>query len=73
LIGYAEEPLIICKSLVPQVKRGFNNICEKILGSEEAAVDAYLQLEAFRRKKELSAMTWPSRRSIRCLHTSGGS
>jgi hypothetical protein len=51
LIGYAEEPLTISKSLVPQVKRGFNNICEKILGSEEAAVEAYLQLEAFRRKE----------------------
>jgi hypothetical protein len=34
-----------------QVKKGFNNICEKILGSEDAAVQAYLQLEAFRRKE----------------------
>ena len=33
------------------MKKGFNNICEKILGREEAAVDAYLQLEAFRRKE----------------------
>jgi hypothetical protein len=33
------------------VKKGFNNICEKILGSEDAAVQAYLQLEAFRRKE----------------------
>ena len=33
------------------MKKGFNNICEKILGSEEAAVEAYLQLEAFRRKE----------------------
>lgn len=38
-------------SSVLQVKRGFNNVCEKILGSEEAAVEAFLQLEAFRRKE----------------------
>ena len=34
-----------------QVKKGFNKICEKILGSEDAAIEAYLQLEAFRRKE----------------------
>lgn len=34
-----------------QVKRGFNSIATKILGDEDAAVEAYLQLEAFRRKE----------------------
>lgn len=33
------------------MKKGFNNTCEKILGSEDAEVQAYLQLEAFRRKE----------------------
>ena len=43
--------MILSSSSIAQVKKGFNNICEKILGSEEAAVEAYLQLEAFRRKE----------------------